>query len=139
MNHVDDRGYMSNRVLSNAAVYERAQLTVDKSRAAHGDWENLGPFDYWVGDVFSGGGVGRVNCAAFHPSDSTIIWVGTAAGGLWKSTDTGINWTPLTDKFASIGVSSIVVHPENPDTLFVLTGDGAVSYTHLTLPTILLV
>ncbi|MFT5780327.1 MAG: hypothetical protein ACI837_003289, partial [Crocinitomicaceae bacterium] len=42
-------------------------------------------------------GMGRINCIAFHPTDASTYWVGVAQGGVWKTTDDGQNWTPLTD------------------------------------------
>ena len=38
-------------------------------------------------------GLGRLNCIAFHPTNKQIFWVGSPAGGLWKTTDGGSNWT----------------------------------------------
>ena len=61
---------------------------------------------------------------AFHPVDSTTFYAGAPAGGVWKSTDNGDNWTPLSDGLPSIGVSEIIVHPTDPSTIFILTGDG---------------
>jgi photosystem II stability/assembly factor-like uncharacterized protein len=107
------------------AAYQKLQKsTISGARATHGDWSEIGPFDYWGGDVFSGGGIGRVNCTAFHPTDPNTFWVGTANGGLWKTIDGGSSWTPLTESFAAIGISSIVVNPTNPNQIYILTGDG---------------
>ena len=35
---------------------------------------------------------------AYHPTNPSTIYIGPANGGVWKSTDSGINWTPLTDR-----------------------------------------
>jgi photosystem II stability/assembly factor-like uncharacterized protein len=115
---------MRNAGLLNYKVFQKLQDKTTDLRAAHGAWENLGPFDYFVGDVYSSSALGRVNCTAFHPNDNTTFWVGTPAGGLWKTTDSGTSWSPMTDGFASIGVSAIAVNPTNADILYVLTGDG---------------
>ncbi|MEO6303638.1 MAG: hypothetical protein ABIP51_10725, partial [Bacteroidia bacterium] len=42
-------------------------------------------------------GIGRINCIAFHPSNPNIYFVGVAQGGVWKTTNNGVSWTPLTD------------------------------------------
>ena len=69
-------------------------------------------------------GLGRINCMAFHPTDPNTFWVGTPAGGLWKTTNGGTSWTTNTDYFPVLGVSDIAVHPTNADILYLATGDG---------------
>lgn len=96
----------------------------DNSRSVHGQWEDLGPHDYYVSDVYSGGGIGRINCMAFHPSDPNIFWAGSPVGGLWKTTDGGNTWQCITNNFASIGISDIAVNFNNPDIIYIMTGDG---------------
>lgn len=61
---------------------------------------------------------------AFHPTDPNTFWVGTPAGGLWKTTNGGTSWTTNTDYFPVLGVSDIAVHPTNADILYLATGDG---------------
>ena len=58
-------------------------------------------------------GNGRVNCIAFDPVDANIIWVGSPAGGLWKSIDGGNNWTTNTDNLPVLGVSHIAIDPND--------------------------
>jgi hypothetical protein len=73
-------------------------------------------------------GIGRADRIAFHPNNENIFYVGTPAGGLWKTTDKGASWTPLTDNLPSIGISGICVSPDNPNEIFVLTGDADSDY-----------
>jgi photosystem II stability/assembly factor-like uncharacterized protein len=70
------------------------------------------------------GGIGRINCIAFHPTDSNIIWVGAPTGGAWKSSDNGLSWTTSTDQLAAIGISDIAINPANPSVIYLATGDG---------------
>jgi hypothetical protein len=51
------------------------------------------------------------------------LFAGTAAGGVFRSTDMGTSWTPTTDQFSGLGVSDIAIHPTNPDTMYLATGD----------------
>lgn len=90
-----------------------------QQRSLEGQW-------LYIGNNFVpvGGGAGRVSCISFHPDNSNVIFVGTPAGGIWKSTDGGNSWATNTDNLASMGVSSIVIHPTQPDTMFIGTGDG---------------
>lgn len=96
----------------------------DKSRSVHGQWEDLGPHDYYVSDAYSGGGIGRINCMAFHPADPNTFWAGSPVGGLWKTIDGGLNWQCITNNFASIGISDIAVDYTNPDIIYIMTGDS---------------
>ncbi|HWR34090.1 MAG TPA: hypothetical protein VN451_11200 [Chitinophagaceae bacterium] len=72
----------------------------------------------------STGKSGRVNCIAFHPTNSNIVFAGTPAGGLWKTTDNGLNWNCISKSIAFLGVSGIAVHPTNADIIYILTGDA---------------
>lgn len=86
-------------------------------------WRELGPRNSESGYF----GIGRINCIAFDPTDRNIIWVGTPAGGLWKSNDGGQNWSTNTDKLISVislGISSIVINPQNPNVMYIATGDA---------------
>lgn len=87
-----------------------------------GNWSTLGPGSYVPGAGWNGG-IGRVNCVAVDPVNSNIIYAGTPAGGLWKSTTGGNSWIPLTDGMPQIGVSSIVIDPTATNTIYILTGD----------------
>ncbi len=66
---------------------------------------------------------GRVSDIEMHPSNSQIVYVGTAGGGVWKSIDGGVNFTSIFDKYCqSIGV--VTVDPSDPDnTVWVGTGE----------------
>ncbi len=90
-------------------------------------WQYAGP----ITNPSNGGGSGRINCIAFHPHNLNIMWAGTPAGGLWKTLDGGNSWTVLTDNLPNIGVASIAIDPNNPDTMYLATGDGyGYSYTN---------
>ncbi|VAW30535.1 Glycosyl hydrolase, BNR repeat precursor, partial [hydrothermal vent metagenome] len=69
-------------------------------------------------------GLGRVNCVAFSPVDTNTLYVGTASGGVWKTTDLGGNWTPLGDFNMALGVADIVVENHGgQDIVYLGTGD----------------
>ncbi len=84
------------------------------------NWSFLGP------SVTPSGynGLGRLNCVAFHPTDSNTFWVGSPAGGIWKTVDFGKSWKALSDYNLVLGVSSIAVNPLHPDSIYIATGDG---------------
>ncbi len=76
----------------------------------------------------SGSYSGRVTALALHPqydgTNNRTVYVGGAHGGLWRSTDNGQNWTPLTDDLPSQAVGSIAIDPTNPNIIFVGSGEG---------------
>ena len=121
---VSENQKLQNFSALNAKAYAEAQQKSPAQRSHSGAWTNVGPFDQYGSDVWSSGGMGRVVCTAFHPTNSSIFWVGTAAGGLWKTTNGGNTWTPMTDAFTSIGITAIVVDQSNANIIYVLTGDG---------------
>ena len=88
-----------------------------------GNWSPLGPFDHVNTDSWSSGS-GRVNCIVEDPNNSSIIYVGSPAGGVWKSTDAGSTWTPLGDELSVIGISGIAVDPNNSNIIYLATGDS---------------
>jgi len=66
---------------------------------------------------------GRVNDISIDPQNSNILWAATSKGGVWKSDDSGTNWSPLTDFESSLSIGSILVHPLNSNILYAGTGD----------------
>jgi len=70
-------------------------------------------------------GMGRINCIAFHPTDPLIYWIGVAQGGVWKTTDGGDTYMPLTDDLPILRISDIAVNPRNPDNIFISVCDYA--------------
>lgn len=66
---------------------------------------------------------GRVTAIAVHPSDPNIVYLGSAGGGVWKTTDGGKNWAPLTDDQASLAIGSITLDPSDPNMIYAGTGE----------------
>src|SRR5258708_29080770 len=66
---------------------------------------------------------GRVNAIAIDPRDNNTVYIGAAEGGVWKTTDGGAKWTPLTDDQSSIANGAMAIDPTNPDTVYVGTGE----------------
>ena len=91
------------------------------SRSANGNWISLGPEVIPDGKGYKG--LGRLNAIAFHPTDPDIIYVGSPSGGLWVTTVGGNEWTGLTDDQPTLGVSAIIVDYNNPDLIYLGTGD----------------
>jgi photosystem II stability/assembly factor-like uncharacterized protein len=94
--------------------------TSGKEFTSGANWEFFGPSSTPGGYE----GLGRLNCIAFHPTNNSTFWVGSPGGGLWRTTNNGQTWTPLTDNLPVVGVSDVVIDPANPNILYIATGDG---------------
>ncbi|MEI6740828.1 MAG: dockerin type I domain-containing protein [Gemmatimonadaceae bacterium] len=92
-----------------------------------GVWSSIGPLGFYGDNGFFGSlpqlDAGRVPAVAFHPTDRNTIFVGTAAGGVWKSTNEGASWMPLTDTQCSQVIGSVAVDPVNPNIVYAGTGE----------------
>ncbi len=88
-------------------------------------WQILGPINSPDGNGNREQGLGRLNVVRFHPQNANEIWVGSASGGVWKTTNKGQNWTtfPFT-QFLSLGVSDIAISYSNPNIIYVASGDA---------------
>jgi photosystem II stability/assembly factor-like uncharacterized protein len=56
--------------------------------------------------------------------------LGAPAGGFWKSTNGGATWNTTTDDLGTLGVSDIAVNPDNPNIIYIATGDGDAGDTY---------
>ncbi|MBA3705340.1 MAG: glycosyl hydrolase, partial [Bacteroidetes bacterium] len=120
----EQRVYPSgDRSMISKSLYDVKQklFTASSNRlASAGNWTLLGPNTTFP----VGSGAGRINCIAIHPTNSNIIFVGAASGGLWKTTDGGSTWSTNTDNFAVLGITDIAIDPVNPNIMYIATGDG---------------
>src|SRR5271157_6501979 len=64
---------------------------------------------------FMGPAVGnRIAAVAGIPGDPTTYYAGAASGGVWKSTDGGENWAPVSDSMPVAAIGTLAVSPSNP-------------------------
>src|SRR3954447_4491907 len=76
-------------------------------------WRSIGPANMG----------GRVDDIAVVDSNPSIIYVGFATGGIWKSTNNGTTWTPIFDQYPVSSIGDIAIAPSNPDIIYVGTGE----------------
>ncbi|GAA4114032.1 hypothetical protein GCM10022393_13290 [Aquimarina addita] len=116
----------------NAIFSKKGKSKSSVAAGLEGDWSSMGPDGYTRFGQGYNGGIGRINCIAVDPDNDQIVYVGTPAGGLWKSNTGGDSWIPLTDDLPTMGVSGIAIDyssPVNDRTIFILTGDGDGEHT----------
>lgn len=96
---------------------------------------------------------GRVTAIALHPNyngaSNQTVYIGSSLGGVWRTTDNGANWTPLTDAQPTLAIGDIAIEPNNAGVIYATTGairgyygsgvlkstDGGTNWTLLTGPT----
>ncbi|WP_242202998.1 T9SS type A sorting domain-containing protein [Aestuariivivens insulae] len=101
---------------------EVQQAKTSSVKADLSDWQPVGPFSHTNTGSWSSG-QGRINAIIVDPNNSNTYYTGAPAGGIWKSTDAGSNWTPLSDNLPQIGVSGIAIDYNNSDIIYIATGD----------------
>jgi photosystem II stability/assembly factor-like uncharacterized protein len=77
-------------------------------------WSSIGPTN----------GAGRAIAVAPHPTVIDTAIIGAAGGGAWKTTNRGLNWTPLTDTLPNLSVGAVAYAPSDPTRVYLGTGEG---------------
>ncbi len=75
-----------------------------------------------IGPSSMSGRIGAVDSLSSNPK---LIYVGAATGGLWKSVDGGFTWNPVFDQQPVSSIGAIAINPQNPDIVWVGTGEAA--------------
>jgi photosystem II stability/assembly factor-like uncharacterized protein len=91
------------------------------------NWVQLGPTAIPKGQTYSSARVlvsGRVTAIVIDPTSPNTVYIGTAQGGVWKTTDGGLSWTPRTDNEASLAIGALAMDPANQLILYAGTGEG---------------
>ncbi|HEX9691403.1 MAG TPA: hypothetical protein VGA22_04835 [Gemmatimonadales bacterium] len=73
-----------------------------------------------IGPAVTGG---RIHDVEALPNDPSTIYLGTASGGIWKTTNKGTTWTPVFDRYPVSTFGDIAVAPSNPSILYAGTGE----------------
>jgi len=81
-------------------------------------WLNLGPVNV----------AGRIRSMAIDPEDAAVIYVGSAGGGVWKSTTSGASWRQLDDLLPNLRIGAIDVDPFDRGHVLAGCGEGYVAW-----------
>src|ERR1035441_7345275 len=84
-------------------------------------WRDIGPYRG-----------GRVLAVTGIPGSPFTYYFGGVAGGVWRTTDGGVSWQPISDKSVISSIGAIAVSESNPNVIYVGTGEsclrGNISY-----------
>lgn len=81
-------------------------------------WTPIGPSPISEGGTADNG---MVTAIAVHPFNASVIYIGTAGGGVWRTRDGGTTWTPLFDRQPALGIgepAGVAIDPNNTDIIY---------------------
>jgi photosystem II stability/assembly factor-like uncharacterized protein len=99
-------------VLALASPAVRAQ-TIAPSLYSDMRWRAIGPLRG-----------GRTVGAAGVAQQPNVFYIGVNNGGVWKTTDYGLTWTPIFDDQATQSIGAVAVAPSDPNIIYVTSGEG---------------
>lgn len=113
---LDENGKMPTGALMKALKQRQDMAPAEALRGGVSPavWQELGPTN--VG--------GRIRAIVVDPSDANVIYIGSASGGIWKTTNGGTNWKQLDDFMPTLAIGCLVMHPTNTSVLYAGTGEG---------------
>lgn len=100
--------------------YEKALKSRPKKRGEQLEWVQRGP-----GNV-----AGRVRCILVDPDDwqHETWYIGSASGGIWKTTDAGYTWENLTPNLPNLATNTLATSDANTNIIYAGTGEGFGGY-----------
>ena len=87
--------------------------SINMALFGHFEWRNIGPANM----------MGRITDIEGVPGNPNIVYVGTASGGIWKTTNGGITWKPIFDEQPVASIGDLALEPGNPDVIYAGTGE----------------
>src|SRR5207248_7260317 len=112
------------RVLAHVlAVFTMLFLIALTANAQQIDSKTYGGMKWRLVGPYRGG---RVLAVTGVPSQPNTYYFGAVAGGVWKTTDGGASWQPMSDKYPFWSVGAIAVAPSNPSVIYVGTGEACI-------------
>lgn len=67
---------------------------------------------------------GRIRAVLVDPRNPQTVYIGSAGGGIWKSTNEGVTWRAMSDFLPNLRINCIAMHPTNSNILLAGNGEG---------------
>src|SRR3954471_2383432 len=100
-------------LLAVLALSSAAAQTIDTATLNAFRWRNVGPANFG----------GRVSDVVGIPSPSKTFYVASAAGGIWKTTNAGINFRPIFDNQRVVAMGMLAIAPSDTNQVWAGTGE----------------
>lgn len=121
----DERGQIPHDAIMKARLQMDSMVPVGplglSAGLDSGQWTDHGPGNFG----------GRTRALVIHPTQTDTMWTGCVSGGIWKTTNGGQSWGLTDDTLESLAVTSIVLDPTNPNTLYAATGEREGSWSSI--------
>ena len=75
-------------------------------------WHHIGPWSF----------SGRISAIMVPEGQSDVWYIGVATGGVWKSEDRGVSFTPIFENYGNMSIGFIAVAPSDHNIVYVGTG-----------------
>ncbi len=114
-------------VLSVLAVFLLLNLSFAKDKKS--DKENKTKWSQIIGSLkfrSIGPGVtsGRITDIVVEPNNQSVWYIAFASGGIWKTTNSGVTFSPIFDHQAVYSIGCLTISPHNPNVLWAGTGEN---------------
>lgn len=97
---------------------QTAQNLRQSRKNLQASWQDEGPYN--IG--------GRITTVAVHPGSPETVFIGAANGGVWRSSDRGLNWQPVFDNVAGTqSIGALAIAPSDNNIIFAGTGEANIS------------
>ncbi len=122
--HTDENGYFISPQ-TEWKNYQQSLGLLSPIGTEAANWTELGPTT-WNRTSSWNPGTGRLTAIAIHPSNESVIYVGSPGGGLWKTINAGANWQPLTDNNSTwMSIFALTIDPVNQNIVYAGTSGSA--------------
>ena len=101
-------------LLSLPATAAFAQTAIDTDDLDQISWRHIGPW------TFSG----RISAICVPDGQNKVWYIGAASGGVWKSVDQGVSFTPIFEDYGNMSIGYIAVAPSDHNIIYVATGEA---------------
>jgi hypothetical protein len=104
-----------------------AQVQVNQNFVTQGPAPAFGRLSGSADAPPNGTVTGAIGPVIADPLNANRLFVGTVGGGIWTTTNGGVTWTPLTDKQATLSISSLTFDPTDLNRNTLIAGTGLTS------------
>ena len=110
-------------ISATTANHNSASFHFLSNTTALGRWRPIGPSAIVDGEG-NPLGVGRIITIALDPTSTNVAYAGSTNSGLWKTTDGGAHWVPLTDALPTANIYAVTLDETDPKHVFIATPAG---------------